>query len=379
MLAGLLAFAQAAYPSRPIRYDRALIRQRGPQIFSDWLVADQPQGRPGANVVVENKTGRRQPRSARRAGRQAPRRTAIHAVDGDLDHARHQQDALQEARPRSRDRILRRSRLVAGVPFALIVNPQIPAQVAAASSSPTPNRSRGWPMSSAGNGSPQHLGAEMLKAASGISITPRALSRQRAGDARRDRRARSPSWWWICSPRWSTSAHGKVRCLGVTRQKRVAAAPEIPTIWPKRGCPDSELVAWQGVVAPAGTAARRSSTSWRRRSQSCWPIAATRDKLKAMSLEPLPAVDAGQFCRLHQDRGRALGRDRQKLGRRARIARAVAMAHCAGAGSVTILGLDADTMAGRRHPMWRRIDLLSRPATADSAQRLRLPRRSRSR
>src|SRR5260221_13253758 len=45
---------------------------------------------------------------------------------------------------------------------------------------------------------------------------------------------------------------GKVRVLGVTTQKRVAAAPDIPTL-AESGLPGFELVAWQGVVAPAGT------------------------------------------------------------------------------------------------------------------------------
>jgi len=59
--------------------------------------------------------------------------------------------------------------LVAGVPFALIVNPQVPAKtlsafIAYAKSKP------GLTYGSAGNGSPQHLGAEMLKAPVGINI-----------------------------------------------------------------------------------------------------------------------------------------------------------------------------------------------------------------
>src|SRR6516225_6287400 len=45
---------------------------------------------------------------------------------------------------------------------------------------------------------------------------------------------------------------GKLRVLGVTTPKRVAAAPDIPTI-AEAGLPGYELVAWQGVVAPANT------------------------------------------------------------------------------------------------------------------------------
>jgi tripartite-type tricarboxylate transporter receptor subunit TctC len=45
---------------------------------------------------------------------------------------------------------------------------------------------------------------------------------------------------------------GKVRVLGVTTPKRVAVAPDIPTL-AEAGLPGFELVAWQGVVAPSGT------------------------------------------------------------------------------------------------------------------------------
>src|SRR5258708_9062494 len=62
--------------------------------------------------------------------------------------------------------------LVAAVPFALNVNPEIPAKtlsefIAYAKSKP------GLAYGSAGNGSPQHLGAEMLKAAAGNNIRHR--------------------------------------------------------------------------------------------------------------------------------------------------------------------------------------------------------------
>ena len=59
--------------------------------------------------------------------------------------------------------------LVAGVPFALIINPTIPAK-SLSESSPTTKIESGLAYGLAGNGSPQHLGAEMLKTAAGIDI-----------------------------------------------------------------------------------------------------------------------------------------------------------------------------------------------------------------
>lgn len=46
--------------------------------------------------------------------------------------------------------------------------------------------------------------------------------------------------------------NGKVRTLAVTAAKRSSAAPEIPAV-PESGLPGYEAIAWQGVLAPAGT------------------------------------------------------------------------------------------------------------------------------
>lgn len=45
---------------------------------------------------------------------------------------------------------------------------------------------------------------------------------------------------------------GKLRALGVTSTRRVAAAPDIPTI-AEGGLPGYEAVVWYGLLAPAGT------------------------------------------------------------------------------------------------------------------------------
>jgi tripartite-type tricarboxylate transporter receptor subunit TctC len=46
---------------------------------------------------------------------------------------------------------------------------------------------------------------------------------------------------------------GKLRPLGVASRKRVAAAPELPTIAEAAGLPDYESAQWTGLWAPAGT------------------------------------------------------------------------------------------------------------------------------
>ena len=115
-----------------------------------------------------------------------------------------------------------------------------------------PNPIRDWRIGSAGNGSPQHLGAAMLKAAAGIDV--RHVSYRGSVPAMLDVIAGhiSPSWWWTCNPRCRRSAKASVRVFGVSPPpQRVAAAPDIPTL-AEGGLAGFELVAWQGIVAPAG-------------------------------------------------------------------------------------------------------------------------------
>ena len=87
---------------------------------------------------------------------------------------------------------------------------------------------------------------------------------------------------------------GKVRVLGVTTPKRVAIAPDIPTI-AEGGLNGYELVAWQGVVAPAGTP-RAVVDQLAGQINALMADAPTRQKLTALSLEPLPPSTPDSFA-----------------------------------------------------------------------------------
>jgi tripartite-type tricarboxylate transporter receptor subunit TctC len=163
--------------------------------------------------------------------------------------------------------------LVAGVPFALIVNPTIPARTLAefiAYARATPGLAYG----SAGNGSPQHLGAEMLKAAADIDIRHVAYR----GSV----------------PALPQMRDGKIRVLGVTTPKRVAAAPDIPTL-AESGLAGFELVAWQGVVGPAGLP-RPIVDQLAAQIEKLLADPATDRKLSTIALEPLPGSTPDRFA-----------------------------------------------------------------------------------
>src|SRR6202158_4892353 len=238
--------AQAAYPSRTIKMI-VPYPAGGTTDFLGRLVADQLQSGFGAAVIVENKPGAGTTLGADQVARAEPDGyTLLMATSTTLAINK----TLYKKLPYDPVKDFAPIALVAGVPFALIINPSNPAKtlsefIAYAKSTP------GLAYGSAGNGSPQHLGAEMLKAAAGIDI--RHVPYRGSVPAMLDVIAGHIPFMVVdLQPALQQIREGKVRVLGVTTPKRVAIAPDIPTV-AEAGLAGYELVAWQGVVAPAGT------------------------------------------------------------------------------------------------------------------------------
>src|ERR1043166_6304481 len=268
-LAAWRADAQTAWPSRTIKLI-VPYPAGGTTDLLGRLVADQFKNGLGATVVVENKPragatlraeqGARSepdgyklliatptPRAAEKvAGSEPYGYTLLMAASTTLAINK----TLYKKLPYDPVRDFTPVALVAGVPSALIVNPALPSKtltefIAYAKANP------GLANGSAGNGSPQHLGAEMLRTAAGIDI--RHVPYRGSVPAMLDVIAGHIPFMVVdLQPALQQIQEGKVRVLGVTTPKRVAAAPDIPTI-AESGLPGFELVAWQGVVAPAHT------------------------------------------------------------------------------------------------------------------------------
>jgi tripartite-type tricarboxylate transporter receptor subunit TctC len=80
----------------------------------------------------------------------------------------------------------------------------------------------------------------------------------------------------------------------VTSPKRVAAAPDIPTL-AEAGLAGFELVAWQGVVGPAGVP-RGIVDQLAAQIGKLVADPATHDKLKTIALQPLPGSTPDSFA-----------------------------------------------------------------------------------
>lgn len=144
--------------------------------------------------------------------------------------------------------------MIGAVPLLAVVHPSVPAsnlrELVALSKSQPERLSYG----SAGNGSPQHLAVEMLKAATGASLThvPYRGSAPAVGDLLAGQIQVMLSDIPPVLPHVRT---GRLRALAVTSAQRQPAIQEVAPI-AESGVPGTNgflAMAWQSLVAPAGT------------------------------------------------------------------------------------------------------------------------------
>jgi tripartite-type tricarboxylate transporter receptor subunit TctC len=103
---------------------------------------------------------------------------------------------------------------------------------------------------SSGNGTIVHLSGEMLKAAAGVDV----LHVPYKGSNPATQAILGGEVTFVFStmpPAISNSKAGKLRALAVTTPKRVAAAPEVPTMI-EAGLPSFEIVLYSGILGPKG-------------------------------------------------------------------------------------------------------------------------------
>ena len=141
--------------------------------------------------------------------------------------------------------------LIAGVPFVLVVNPNLPVQnipdlVKLAKEKPLT-------YGSGGVGAFHHLNAELLSSMLGIKMTH--VPNKGSVPAMTDIISGNIDVLFVdIGPSIQLIRAGKARALGITSAETAAAAPEIPPL-AKVGVPGFDTTAWQMMVAPGGTPA----------------------------------------------------------------------------------------------------------------------------
>ncbi len=141
--------------------------------------------------------------------------------------------------------------LLGSVPYFLVANPSLPAKtvrelVALAKAMPGK-----LSYASSGTGSGAHLAMELLKTATRIEIVhvPYKATASGVTDVIS---GQMPLMFVTFGTVSGQLSAGKLRPIAVTSLKRVAVAPEIPTV-AESGFPNYEVVTWYGMLAPAGT------------------------------------------------------------------------------------------------------------------------------
>jgi len=134
----------------------------------------------------------------------------------------------------------------------LFVHPSVPARSLTEFVALARSRPGALAIGSGGNGTTTHLLAELFQSRAGIKLTH--VPYKGAGPALVDVAAgHIPATFTSMATAAPLVKAGKLRVLGVTSVKRLAALPDVPT-FTESGVPDFVVEHWWGVLAPAGVA-----------------------------------------------------------------------------------------------------------------------------
>ena len=144
--------------------------------------------------------------------------------------------------------------MIGAVPLVVVVNAALPVKSVADLVALSKSRPQGLSYGSAGNGSPQHLGVEMFKAATGANLSH--VPYKGSGPAVTDLLGGQIDVMFSdIPPALQHVKSGRLRAIAVTSARRQPALPDVGTVAESgaAGTKDFEAVAWQSLVAPAGT------------------------------------------------------------------------------------------------------------------------------
>jgi len=144
-------------------------------------------------------------------------------------------------------------KLVAYIPFVLVLHPSLPVNSVAELVSYAKNNPGKLSYASGGPGSPHQLYAELFKTLTGIEMlhVPYKGNAPAMTDVLAGHIPLMFSDPTVAIPQIRA---GKLRVLGATSASRIPAAPEIPPL-AEVGVPSFDTAGWGMIVAPAGTAA----------------------------------------------------------------------------------------------------------------------------
>jgi tripartite-type tricarboxylate transporter receptor subunit TctC len=241
------AIAADTYPTKPIRLI-VPFPPGGPADALARVVSEKMTASLGKPVVVENRPGAGGNIGMEIGAKAAPDGyTLVLAPAGNLTV----NPSLYRSVPYDVGRDFAPITVLATVPNILVVHPSVPAKTVTELVQYAKAHPGELNFSSPGNGSGAHLAGELLKSMAAIDMTHIPFN----GIAPAVTAVLGGQVQVMFAGAPSVLQHvksGKLRALGVASLKRIAAAPDLPTL-AESGFPGFDVTSWYGVVAPAAT------------------------------------------------------------------------------------------------------------------------------
>jgi tripartite-type tricarboxylate transporter receptor subunit TctC len=239
------ALAQQRFPERPVRLIVPYAPGGGTDILARVLAPKMTESL-GQTLVVENRPGAGGNIGADLVAKAPPdgytlvmgaNTIAINAGLGKLPF-----DPIKDFAPVT---------LLASAPMLLVVHPSVNARSLQDLLRLAKTNPASLNFSTAGNGTPQHLAAELLNRMAGVNI--QHILYKGGGPALTDLVAGQTQVAVLTMGSAKPYVEqGKLRALAVATAKRSKAMSDVPTI-AEAGVPGYEADLWYGVFAPAGT------------------------------------------------------------------------------------------------------------------------------
>jgi tripartite-type tricarboxylate transporter receptor subunit TctC len=248
MLLAVPAFAQAPYPSKPIR----MVIPYPPGGGTDTLgrpIARLLGERLGQNILIDNRGGASGMVGAELVARSpGDGYTLLMSTSGEVAlnvalYPKMNYDPIKDFTPVTQ---------VGISPLVLVVHPSLPAKDVRDYIALAKRQPGALSYSSIGAGSAQHIAGEWMKLLNNINVIHVAY--KGGGPQMIDLLGgHSPSAFLALPVAAPNIKSGKVRAVGMTSAQRSAAFPDVPT-FAESGMPGFEVSQWWAIFVPRGTA-----------------------------------------------------------------------------------------------------------------------------
>jgi tripartite-type tricarboxylate transporter receptor subunit TctC len=290
------AFAQGAWPAKPVRFVVPFAPGGSSEIIAR-AVAGELSRSVGQNVFVDNKPGASGNIAMAEVARADDQHTLILGHIGTLAVNPFMYDKL----PYDANKDFKPVSLLAKVPSLYVVHPGVPAKDLKEFIALVKSRPGQMNYGSAGNGSAGHLAFEYLKMTASLFIThiPYKGTGPQLTDLLAGRLDAASVGASAILPHIKS---GKLRCIATGSAQRLPQLPDVPTV-AEQGFPGFEMTQWYGMLAPASMA-QANIDKLAAETQKAMKANATLERLAQDAAQPVGGTPAqfAQFIAQEQKR-----------------------------------------------------------------------------